>query len=397
MFCKRAAIIGGVFAAAVTTSAASRADPLRLRGDALVQARSPTGLVVLQGEDAERPWVSAEALVWTGAGVPTRADAAADVLVLAVRLREPHGLGEVRAGRFVFTSGAIRPVQIDGVTALGRTPWGTTVEPFVGAPVVPAFGARPWDWTAGGRVAQAVGSRATIGASYMQERAHGDLSREEIGADAALVPVGWLDVAARSAYGLAGSPGIADALVSAAARAGSVRVEVFGTERTASRLLPATSLFSVLGNVPSRMAGSTARWRAAPRLDLLASAALQQISDDVGMNAWLRSTLRLDDEGAGQIGLETRRQEVGDARWTGVRVIGAQPLGGALRASTEMELVVPDAPRGRGAVWPWGLAALGWRPSSRWDVAAAIEASSGPQNRVETDALVRVSGSLEAP
>lgn len=153
------------------------ADPLRLRADALAETQgtsSPTGIVVLQGEDAMRPWIAAEALVWTGdrggAGPP-----AGDVLVLAVRLREPHGYVSARVGRFVLATGAVHPVQIDGAHVVGRAPWGSTVETFGGLPVVPRFGARSFDWLAGGRVAQTVGSALALGVSYVQRREDGEI------------------------------------------------------------------------------------------------------------------------------------------------------------------------------------------------------------------------------
>ena len=84
----------------------------------------------------------------------------ADVLVLTVRLREPHGLGELRGGRFVFSTGAIRPVQIDGVSGIARSPWGTTVEAVTGIPVLPQSVPRATEWMGGGRIAQGVASRA---------------------------------------------------------------------------------------------------------------------------------------------------------------------------------------------------------------------------------------------
>ena len=90
----------------------------------------------------------------------------------------------------------------------------------------------------------------------MQRRIRGDLANEEVGADVAAVPVTWLDFAARSAYDL-GSSGVADALVSAAIRVEPVRIELFATHRSPSRLLPATSLFSALGDFPSQVAGTT--------------------------------------------------------------------------------------------------------------------------------------------
>lgn len=382
--------------------AEARAQGLRLRGDAIAESQSPAGLVVLQGEDKARPWLDAEGLVWAGArtGVTSTttpregADPAADVLVLAVRLRDPRGFGELRAGRFVVATGAIRPVQVDGASGLARAPWGSTAFAFGGAPVVPRFGERAYDWLAGGRVAQHVLSAATLGGSYVQRRTHGEIADHEVGADFAMLPARWLDVAARGAYDLT-SPGVADALVSTAFRFEPVRVELFGTHRSPSRLLPATSLFSVLGDFPSEMAGTTVRWFAAPRLDVLASGAFQAVGGEVGGNGSLRGVLRLDDRGDGQLGLEARRQDVATAAWTGARAIAAQPLGRGFRASTELEIAFPDHPRGKGSVWPWGLLALAWRSPSGWEAAGAVEAASTPQHAFEFNGLVRVSRALE--
>ncbi|MEO6573946.1 MAG: hypothetical protein ABIP89_08915, partial [Polyangiaceae bacterium] len=87
--------------------ARAKAEPLRLRGDALAETQSPTGLVVLQGQDKLRSWVDVEGLVWAGARPYANSDATADILVLSMRLREPHGFGDLRAGRFVVATGAI--------------------------------------------------------------------------------------------------------------------------------------------------------------------------------------------------------------------------------------------------------------------------------------------------
>jgi hypothetical protein len=369
---------------------------LRLRGDAIAdtqsETQSPTGLVVLQGEDKLHPWLDVEGLVWAG----TKPSLTGDVLVLALHLREPHGYGELRVGRFVVATGAIFPVQLDGAEALGRAPWGSTVEVFGGAPVVPRFGPRAYDWLTGVRVAQHVATTVTMGVSYVQRREDGDISNEEIGADVAVAPLRWLDIAAKGAYDLT-SPGIADGRVSAAARVDAFRVELFASEQSPGRLLPATSLFSVLGDLASQTVGATVRWRAAPRLDLLASGAGQDVAGGLGGNGWLRATLRLDDRGAGSLGLEVRRVDVPGTQWTGVRAIGAVPLGKGFRYSSEIEIVVPDNPDGRGVAWPWGLSALSWRSPSGWEVAGALEASSTPQQRYEADALVRLTYALGGP
>ncbi len=366
------------------------AEPLRLRADALVETQSPAGLFVLQGRDAARPWVEAEALVWTGA----KPDLTGDVLVLSVRLREPHGYGELRAGRFVVATGAVRPVQVDGAQAVGRTPWGATGEAFAGLPVVPRFGPRSYDWLAGGRLSQAFAGLAALGLSYVQRRDAGDIANEEVGADLAAAPARWLDLAARASYDVT-SPGIAEALASVAARSERWRVELFASQRSPGRLLPATSLFSVLGDFPAQRAGATVLWKAAPRLDVLASGSGEIVGGQLGDTAWLRTTLRLDDRGDGRAGVELRREQAPASPWTGVRAIAAVALGRGWRYSSEIEIVVPDRPDGRGSAWPWGLTALSWRSRDGWEVAGAVEASSTPQHRYEADALLRVSRALE--
>jgi hypothetical protein len=143
------------------------------------------------------------------------------------------------------------------------------------------------------------------------------------------------------------------------------------------------------------MIGGTVRWAAAPRLDILASGAGQVVGPgELGMNAWIRSTLRFDDRGKGSVGIEVRRVDVSSARWTGFRAVAAQPLGYGFRASSEIEIAVPDDSNGRGAVWPWGLMALAWRSTDGWEVAGAVEAASTPEYRSEVNALARISRAL---
>jgi hypothetical protein len=188
---------------------------------------------------------------------------------------------------------------------------------------------------------------------------------------------------------------VAEARAAAAARGGDRRLELIGSHLQPGRLLPPPSLFSVLGDFPSQMVGGTARWRAAPRLDLFASGGGQLVGGELGYSGWVRASLKMDDRGDGNLGLEVRRVDVVGAHWTGVRGIASLPLGRGLRYSSEIEVAVPDVPDGRGAAWPWGLMALSWRSHGGWEVAGALEASSTPEHRYETDALVRLARSLE--
>jgi len=386
-----------VLAVALAWARPAIAEPLRLRGDALVQTRSPVGLVVLSGEDRLRPWLSAETVTWLGAtGGSQPVGATGDVVTLSVRARDAATGSELRTGRMIVTMGAVRPVHLDGVRGLMRAFGGTTVEAFGGVPVVRGFAYDTFDWTAGGRLGQSVGDVATFGGSYAVRRRGGQRDDEEVGADLALTPAPWLTAAARAAFDvIARAP--TDALASVSVQKDDVRAEVFTTHRSPGRLLPRTSLFSVLGDFAATSTGATARWRAFPRLELVATGSVQVQGDEVGGQGLGRATLALDDEWAGSIGLEARRVDFAGARWVGARAIASLPLSSAFRVATEIELVRPDEPRGRGALWPWALGAIAWRSPSGWEVATALEASVGPEYRESLHALARVSYAFGEP
>lgn len=353
--------------------------------------------MMLQGEDRLRPWLDAEAMTWLGVTDTANAGAlgaAGDVITVSVRARDVRTGSELRVGRMVVSMGAVRPLHVDGARGLVRVFGGTTVEAFGGLLVQRGFAYRTLDWGAGGRVGQALGDKAQVGVSYLQRRTDGDRADEELGADLAFTPAPWLTAASRAAFDVV-SKGPTDALVSVSAQREGARVEAFMTHRSPGRMLPSTSLFSALGDFAATTAGGTLRWRAFPRLELLGTAAAQTQGGDVGGQGTGRATLALDDAWAGTVGLEARRVQVGEARWTGARALVTLPLSERFRVAAELELVRPDEPRGRGALWPWVLGAVGFRPSAAWDVALGVEASSGPTYRTETHALARASYAFE--
>ena len=375
--------------AIVLAARSASAEPYRLRADGFARSdapQSPVGLVMLQGEDRAHPWVDAEALVWMGASEVQQGPA--DALVMLVRLHDPKNRVELRLGRQIVTAGATRPIHLEGADARARLPTGTTFEAFGGVPVVPAFAWAPYDWAGGGRLGQAIGPETTTGISYLQRRDTGRVAYEEAGFDFASSPARSLDLGVRGAYDLV-DPGLAEATASIGTRVGSLRPDLYATHRSPSRLLPATSLFAALGDIASDVLGFAVAWRAAPRLDVVPTVAVRRADDDVGADLTLRTTLRLDDNGAGALLLELRRQGSSD-RWTGVRAGARVPLNLAFTASCELEVVAADSPRGRGSAWPWALAALGWHGVERWEVAGAVEASSTPRDAAALNAIVRV-------
>jgi hypothetical protein len=338
------------------------------------------------------PAVDAETVTWLG--ISDAPSPIGDVLTLSVRLRDASTGSEVRAGRLLVTMGAVRPLQLDGARGLLRAFGGTTVEAFGGFPVARRFDYATFDWATGGRIGQQVGDTFSTGLSYLQRRSDGRPADEEAGVDASFTPRRWLSAVGRASFDLV-SRGPSDVLASIGAHDKDVRGELFTTYRSPGRLLPSTSLFSVLGDFASTNVGATTRWRAFPRLELVATGSAQFQASDVGGQGLGRATLALDDGWAGTLGVEGRRVDVGNARWSGARVVASVPVSRLVRLGTELELVVPDRPRGRPPMWPWALGALSYRFARAWDVAAAVEASSGPLERSTLTGLTRLSWSFD--
>lgn len=362
---------------ALACASIATADPLRLRADALATTASPVGLVTLDAA-AHEGMVTAEAAVWT-------ADGEGDVLVIAVRAKDRTGRASGTLGRFVQTLGALRPTHVDGIGGRVRLPHRLDVEAFAGIPVQPRLGARTWDWVAGGRVSRRLGHYGSVGVALLEQREAGRLATSEVGADAGFVLGPRADLGARIAYDLA-NPGVAEASTSASYRRGALRGELYASYRAASHLIPATSLFSVLGDVPAMRLGSTMTWRAAPRLDVIAEAGVRHAQEHTSPLAVLRGKLRLDAKGRSSIGGELRRDGVADDAWTGARGFARIAIGARYAVATELELVIPDA---RATAWPWGLVAVS-RDDGTWRAAIALEASASPSDVYRVDLLAQL-------
>jgi hypothetical protein len=392
-------------------ASAARAEPLALRADAFASTAAPAGLLTVAADGDVGPGLSAEAVVWTAQTGATAADRSdGDVLVIALHARTREGRISSTLGRFVATLGGLRPVQIDGAGARVRLPHAIDVEAYAGIPVMPGM-SRSWNWVTGAQIARRIGDWGSVGAAYMQQRTGGELALEEVGVDGGAALGKHDDLAGKLAYDVA-NPGLAEATITASDRRGAWRREVYASYIAASHILPATSLFTVLGDVPAVRLGTTWTWRAAPRLDVVtdlavrrsdgdpidgpAPRATREVGDVLAPAVVLHATLRLDDRGASAVAGELRRDGGGDAGWTGARASVRLALPCAFVASSEVELVVPDRDRDLGRVWPWALAAVS-RTWGAWHAAIAVEAQASPEDRARLDVLAQIGRSWGKP
>lgn len=376
---------------------------LRLSADAWATAPDPSAFLMVQAEARGRTAVlyDAEALVWAGVFeryAPNREGnedqgpvARGDVALMEVHLRDPVHWWDVRLGRILYRGGAVRPLHLDGAAVGVHTPTGATVEVFGGMPVLDDQEGRSFDWLVGMRSTQSIGDIASIGYSYWQERDGGVAAHSELGAEATFTPLPALLFSSTFAIDVL-DVGLAEARVSALLHDRVNRLELFATRRSPHRMLGATSFFASLGSYDADQIGVTGFWRAAPRLDVTATATVDRVADAPGATQLVRADLRLDDEGASALGGEARRVSDPGASWTGFRAFVRLPLPLRLHWSAEAELAIPDDPRGRGIAWPWALTALRFDATPALSLAASVEASSTPSYASSIVGFFRASG-----
>ena len=395
----------GIAAAAalwfLTPPPPASAQPHSLGAELWGQLDPNVGLLVLEGSTRKYPYVDAEGLVWTGAGSPQFGlrgnEVQAEALVLAIKVRDPRGVSDTRLGRFILSTGAVRAIHVDGGHAILRAPSRTHFELFGGVPVEGDVEGRRYDWIAGGRVSQGLGKIGVIGGSYYNRYNAGQRSDEEVGADFSLRPAHWLDMAAKFSWEIV-NPGLAVflATISSQTKNRKFRGEVFATKRSPIRMLQQTSLFTVLGDAGTLRTGGNVFWRAAPRLDFWLEGAANEAQNIWGWSGYFRSVLRTDDEGKGSVLGEIRRQDISTvSKWTGIRLAAVIPLYENVNESVglmpEFEIVIPDDRNSvTGRAWPWGRLALRWMHRKGWLIAAAAEASSNQNVRLDVRGLARV-------
>ncbi len=389
-------VVGGL---AWLSPGLARAEPYRLRADAFVDSADPAAFVMLSARARERRplMVDAEALVWVGGTLDPEGDAspAGEAVLASVRLRDPSGLSELRLGRLMYSGGGVRPLHVDGAVATIRSETGARLEAFGGMPVEPRFEGRGAEWLVGMRATQSASEYGMVGFSYWQERDAGAIARSELGLEGVATPARALSFRTTAAIETVRF-GLAEARASAVLADGLNRLELFGLRRSPSLMLPATSLFAALGSYDADAVGLSGFWRAAPRLDLTVDSTVERVDEQPAATELARAELRLDDDGDGAIGVEVRRVSMPSASWTGARTWVRLPIVETLSTSAEVEVAIPDDPRGRGAAWPWGLLALRWKPVPAFDVAGAFEASATPKNEVGLGGLLRASVTWES-
>jgi hypothetical protein len=386
----------GLSIAALLSSAAARAQLTTLTLEGWGQTYRPAALANFEARARDYPWVAFEVQLWTGQG-PRMDGATGELVVMTARLNEPTGHLDARLGRFVLSTGAVRPVHIDGGSVRVSGAWGTALEAFGGVPVLPRYASRSYDWLVGGRLSQRVGRWGALGASFVERRQHGARTAQEIGADLVAYALRDLSVSGRFSYDLV-SRGVSEVQASGSYGSPDRRIELFTSVRNASLILPLTSLFSVLSDAVSLQAGASGRYRVAPRLRVGALAGYRAQGDLAGVRLRFDATLWLDDEGSGAIEGAITRDGVEGQQWTGLRALFYRDVIERLRVMAELELVRSDRDDAAlGRIWPWGRVSGRYSFLEHFSISVGAEGSASPQFVRLFQGLVRLAYAQGGP
>ena len=105
-----------------------------------------------------------------------------DVAYIEGRVFDKHL--QIRVGRQLLTGGAVRNVQLDGMSFAAKVWRGLGVEIYGGSPVTPRLNFSRGNALAGGRVFYRLGFDAEVGASYVYAQEDGSLTRSDFALDA---------------------------------------------------------------------------------------------------------------------------------------------------------------------------------------------------------------------
>ncbi len=313
-----------------------------------------------------------------------------------VRLHDPRNFAELRLGRQILTVGALRPVHVDGADVRAPRPDGNErggVRRRAGRAAVRVQGVRLGRQAAASRRAsartRASASRTCSSARTAQLSYEDGRARLRVGARALVRPRRARQPTRSSTQG---SPRRERPSRGASATSAPRSTRRTGRPRASSPRRRSSRRSATPPRTSSgrRSSGACSRASTCSRCSPCATPPAS-----AGLDGTLRATLRLDDRGEGAISVEGRRQGSGPDQWTGApRHRRGSRSSTRVRCSTELELVAPDDPRGRGSLWPWGLVALRWVPVRSLGVAGAVEAASTPTATREVNALARLGWTL---
>ncbi|MBI4704299.1 MAG: hypothetical protein HY744_24605 [Deltaproteobacteria bacterium] len=375
----------------------------------------------LQVADIDLPWeqdsLDVELSVWgdvdpAEAGAGQRVDG--DVAVASVR----HRLGPAffRLGRQVQAGGAARLARFDGLAAGARLSWGLGAQAYAGLVVLPRWSERPGyhllgsaadsllrspdalpeperagSWLAGGQVRYDHRWLGSLGASFHEERASGELGRRNLGFDLRLTPHESTAVSAGTVVD-ADAWGLADARALVELRPwDELDLAAEYLRATPALLLSRQSVLSTFSVDAFHELGGLASWRPVRELEL-GGAGYAQVFATSALGARLVGRARLEPErwlplvARGEYGFVTEPEN----GYHALRVALAYRIALPVTATAESYLYFYERPiRDVSRSWV-GAANVEWAMARGWSVLGGGSVARTPYAAIDAQAIARL-------
>ena len=365
------------------------------------------------GEDM----VDAELSLWAAGNVvdlDNRRRFEGDVSVANITHR--FGPASVRLGRQIYTAGAARFAQFDGVGLELHTVGGFGASAYGGLTVLPQWSGRPsyqqlgssfdtlvedpgafpeptrtGNWLGGGRVAYSRRKLGTIGLSFHEERENSELGRRDVGAD---LLVDAFDAATLTGRALmdADSASLSDA---------TVAFDVYPTEDwdvaleyrrvTPTLLLSRQSVLSVFSVDMFDELGLGIGVHPSARWSVGVDGAVDRLeSGEAGYRAGVDASLSPDDAGRWVLLVNYGRVEEELNGYHSVRLGVKWRIADPFSLVGEHYTYLYDEPVVRLGSSNVEAASLQWQPATQWDVLLGGSAIRSPYAKLDTQVLLRV-------
>ncbi len=243
---------------------------------------------------------------------------------------------DLRAGRQLVASGVARNLQLDGLDAVVRVPYGIGLELYGGIPVTPRFGYAKGQGAVGGRLFWKPLPKLEAGVSFVDVIDLGRVARQEAGVDARVVLSDRLTLTGLAALATTESRLAEAALRALWQPARDVELTLEAARTAPDLFVSRASIFSVFAEETRDEAGATLYLRPAPRLRLWADGYAIDDEAGVGARGGLRGSLALDAAAATTVGVEGRVLAVPDDRYVQARAYAARRFSPRVTATLDL-------------------------------------------------------------
>lgn len=307
-------------------------------------------------------------------------------------LEANRGPVELRLGRQHLVQGVGRMQMIDGASLEARLPWGLSAQGFYGLTVQPELRIESDDGLGGGRLAKRLPGMGELGIGYALRTSHGELYRQDLGADAFYVvgPTRWVGLAVVSPAEEGGLR-LTEARLAATYLKGDALVLTVDGERVApDLLLNRRSIFTVfaIGNYDAF--GGDLAYRPSPYYELtLDGHLLRRNNGGLGYRATAQLNAYRDPAHRSRIGVEVSRLDEKESGYVRGRALASLELASALRLAGDVFVYRFDEPVNAYDASYIGQMSVVYDLSRSMRVVASVAGGSTPFAESQVEGMLR--------